>query len=73
MAAASLSTQEYRTVDIAVRYLEPQNFTVEALGRGQIFDEEHHVADIDRLRLRIYRARLIDATHVAPLVDRRHR
>ncbi|MNE47438.1 hypothetical protein D3C80_1418480 [compost metagenome] len=73
MAAACLSSQEYCAVDITIRHLEPQHFTVEALGRRQILDEEHHVADIDRLRLGIHRAGLIDAAHVAPLVDRRYR
>ncbi|MNE46484.1 hypothetical protein D3C80_1408260 [compost metagenome] len=69
MPAARLSAQEHCPIDIAIRDLEAQYLTVETFGGGQIFDEEHHVANIDRLCLRIYRAGLIDAAHITPLVD----
>ncbi|SVK47785.1 Uncharacterised protein [Acinetobacter baumannii] len=73
VAAARLGAQEDGAIDIAIGNLEIQQLAVETLGRRQIVNEEHHVADIDRLRLRVDRAGLIDAAHVAPLVDRRDR
>ncbi|SUI46518.1 Uncharacterised protein [Serratia marcescens] len=73
MAAARLGAQEDGAIDIAIGNLEIQQLAIETLGRRQVVNEEHYVADVDRLRLRIDRAGLIDAAHVAPLVDRRDR
>lgn len=73
VAAARLGAQEDGAIDIAIGNLEIQQLAIETLGRRQILNEEHHVANVDRLRLRINRAGLIDAAHVAPLVDRRDR
>ncbi len=40
--------QEYRTIDVAIGNLETEHLTIEGLDRRQLFDEEHHVAYVDR-------------------------
>ena len=70
MTAACLSAQEYRTIDITILYLKPQHLTIKALSRRKILDEEHHMTDVDWLRLGVHRARLINTAYIAPLVDR---
>ena len=77
MATAYAAAQEYRTIDVAIGNLETEHLTIEGLDRRQLFDEEHHVAYVDRLRAVIHRAWRINPPHIAPLVNRlnvqRHR